>query len=75
MSLLRPSMGGRLLKAGAPAFRRAAPATLRFDSTTAVGTPLTISQAEDKETSVTEQQKTRNHNAPDYGAEVDQAAS
>jgi NADH dehydrogenase (ubiquinone) Fe-S protein 4 len=76
MSLLRPSIGGRMLKASVPAFRRAVPATLRFDSSTAVGTPLTISQVESKkETSVTEQRKTRSHNAPDYGAEVDQAAS
>jgi NADH dehydrogenase (ubiquinone) Fe-S protein 4 len=64
-----------MLKAGVPAFRRAVPATLRFDSSTAVGTPLTISQAESKETSVTEPQKSRSHNAPDYSAEVDQAAS
>ncbi|EPE36783.1 hypothetical protein GLAREA_08946 [Glarea lozoyensis ATCC 20868] len=75
MSLLRPSISGRMLKASAPVFRRALPATVRFDSSTAVGTPLTTSKSESEETSVTEQQKTRSRNAPNYAAEVDQAAS
>ena len=65
-----------MLKAGIPAFRRATPATLRFDSSTALGTPLTTSKTGNEETSVSEQQQSsRSHNAPDYSAEVDQAAS
>jgi NADH dehydrogenase (ubiquinone) Fe-S protein 4 len=64
-----------MLKASVPAFRRALPATIRFDSSTALGTPLTTSKSGSEETSVTEQQKLRSRNAPDYAAEVDQAAS
>jgi len=77
MSLLRPSITGRLLRVGVPSTRRVVPATVRFEST-ALGTLLTTSDAsseagiaktgEAKETQV-------RHNQPDYTAEVDQASS
>ncbi|KAG9238491.1 ETC complex I subunit conserved region-domain-containing protein [Amylocarpus encephaloides] len=78
MSLLRPSIGGRLLRAGAPALRRTIPGTTRFESQTAVGTPLTTSdkpQSASSETSIIEPEKPSRHNQPDYSAEVDQASS
>ena len=76
MSLLRPSIAGRLLRAGVPSTRRAVPATVRFEST-ALGTPLTtadtpsgvgVAKTESKDMQV-------RHNQPDYTAEVDQASS
>jgi len=77
MSLLRPSIAGRLLRTGAPATRRLSPATVRWESQTAVGTPLTTSvkETQTEETKVVQQQINVKHNQPDYGSEVDQASS
>jgi NADH dehydrogenase (ubiquinone) Fe-S protein 4 len=78
MSLLRPSIAGRLLRVGAPSARRAVPGTVRFDSQTALGTPLTTSESA-AGTSVTKAGESKDvqvkHNQPDYAAEVDQASS
>lgn len=64
MSLLRASIAGRLLKAGAPSVRQYVPGTVRFESTV-----LDVAKAgESKEMQV-------RHNQPDYTAEVDQASS
>jgi len=81
MSLLRPSIAGRLLRAGVPTARKALPGSVRYDTTTALGTKITTLDApgapagdslaksgEDKAVNV-------RHNQPDYGAEVDQASS
>jgi len=77
MSLLRPSIAGRLLRSGVPFTRRVVPATVRFEST-ALGTPLTPSDtasgAEIAKTGGENEVQVR-HNQPDYTAEVDQASS
>ncbi|PMD53267.1 uncharacterized protein K444DRAFT_541910 [Hyaloscypha bicolor E] len=77
MSLLRPSMAGRLLRAGAPFTRRVVPGTVRFEST-ALGTPLTSSDTASgagiAKTGGEKEVQVR-HNQPDYTAEVDQASS
>jgi NADH dehydrogenase (ubiquinone) Fe-S protein 4 len=77
MSLLRPSMAGRLLRAGAPFTRRVVPGTVRFEST-ALGTPLTSSDTASgagiAKTGGEKELQVR-HNQPDYTAEVDQASS
>ena len=79
MSLLRPSITGRLLRTGAPSTLRAIPSTKRFDSYTAAGTKLTTSTP--KENAETLPQKGQGkedlvkYNQPDYTAEVDQASS
>ncbi|KAG9242290.1 NADH-ubiquinone oxidoreductase 21kDa subunit [Calycina marina] len=81
MSLLRPSIAGRLLRAGAPATRRVIPGAVRWDSTTAMGTPLTTSDKAtqtDEKSVVSQDAPTGLHpkfNQPDYSAEVDQATS
>ena len=77
MSLLRPSIAGRLLRAGVPSSRRIVPATTRFEST-ALGTPLTTSDAASG-VGITKAGEAKEiqprHNQPDYTAEVDQASS
>jgi len=77
MSLLRPSIAGRFLRTATPATRRIVPATVRWESQTAVGTPLTTpdkgTQIEEK--NVVTQQINVKHNQPDYASEVDQASS
>ncbi|KAF8848601.1 NADH-ubiquinone oxidoreductase 21kDa subunit [Acephala macrosclerotiorum] len=76
MSLLRPSIAGRLLRTGAPIARRVVPATVRYDSHTALGTPLTTSEASSVPVEVGESKGIQpRHNQPDYAAEVDQASS
>ncbi|KAG0652513.1 NADH-ubiquinone oxidoreductase 21 kDa [Hyphodiscus hymeniophilus] len=81
MSLLRPSIAGRLLRAGGPSSLRAIPSTKRYDTTTAAGTKLTTSTPVHKSqtTDISEQGKGKkylgSHNQPDYAAEVDQASS
>lgn len=77
MSLLRPSIAGRLLRAGAPSALRPVPGSTRFNTYTAVGTPLTTSDNTQSSALSKEEVKksmTR-HNQPDYTAEVDQASS
>jgi NADH dehydrogenase (ubiquinone) Fe-S protein 4 len=73
MSLLRPSIAGRLLRAGAPSARRAIPGTVRYETSTALGTPLTKSDTTGGSEVV--EKTTPRYNQPDYGAEVDQASS
>jgi hypothetical protein len=82
MSLLRPSITGRLIRAGGSPSLRAIPSSKRFDSQTAIGTPLTTS---DKAQPALTTVKSPNdglstdiqvrHNQPDYGAEIDSATS
>ena len=78
MSLLRPSIAGRMLRISASSARRAVPGTVRFDSQTALGTPLTTSESSSG-ASVTKAGEWKDvqvrHNQPDYAAEVDQASS
>lgn len=75
MSLLRPSIAGRLLRTGGPAARRVVPATVRYDSHTALGTPLTTSDASTAVEAKDPKAIQPRHNQPDYTAEVDQASS
>lgn len=79
MSLLRRSIAGRLLRANAPAVQRFVPSTVRWESQTAVGTPLTIADKAQPESSLVEQKSSKDtpirYNQPDYTAEVDQASS
>jgi hypothetical protein len=79
MSLLRPSIAGRLLRAGAPYSLRAVPSTKRYDTNTAAGTQLTSSTPLEGGMTVQEKGKGKEdlvkHNQPDYTAEVDQASS
>ncbi|KAH6676372.1 NADH-ubiquinone oxidoreductase 21kDa subunit [Halenospora varia] len=73
MSLLRPSIGGRLLRAGSPAIRRAIPASIRFES--AISTTLTSADKPNENAVVGDAEKAPRHNQPLYAAEVDQASS
>ncbi|KAH7355194.1 ETC complex I subunit conserved region-domain-containing protein [Rhexocercosporidium sp. MPI-PUGE-AT-0058] len=76
MSLLRPSIAGRLLRAGAPCVQRHAPGTVRFESQTALGTSLTSSSPVGAGTNTGELEEVKaRHNQPEYTAEVDQASS
>lgn len=86
MSLLRPSIAGRILRAGAPsvgAVRRAVPGGVRFESTAPHGTPLAPSnntQLSETKPTIGGLESTNvevgvKHNQPDYTAEVDQASS
>jgi hypothetical protein len=84
MSLLRPSIAGRLLRATGPASRRSAPIFVRYDSQTTSGTPLTGSNKSQPayqtgESSMVNHPESASsevrHNQPDYNAEVDQASS
>ncbi|KAH8678684.1 NADH-ubiquinone oxidoreductase 21kDa subunit [Tricladium varicosporioides] len=73
MSLLRPSIGGRLLRAGPPAIRQAIPASIRFESS--ISTTLTSADQPNENALVSEAEKAPRHNRPLYAAEVDQASS
>lgn len=73
MSLLRPSIAGRLLRNGAPAARKAFPGAVRFQTSEASSVPATQSPATTKVEDTKDTQV--RHNQPDYAAEVDQAAS
>jgi hypothetical protein len=84
MSLLRPSIAGRLLRASGPAARKSMPTFVRHDSQTSSGTPLTQSDKsqpayQSGESSMVNHpgagDKQVRHNQPDYDAEVDQASS
>jgi len=79
MSLLRPSIAGRLLRARAPTSLRAVPSTKRFDTHTAAGTQLTSSTPKESGETLPQKGKGKEdlvkHNQPDYTAEVDQASS
>ncbi|OBT72398.1 hypothetical protein VF21_07489 [Pseudogymnoascus sp. 05NY08] len=79
MSLLRPSIVGRLLKAAGPAALRPAPTFARYGTQTAIGTPITESD-ESKPTQSSNAPVARadtkiTHNNPDWNVEVDQATS
>lgn len=84
MSLLRPSIAGRLLRTSGPAARRSSLVFVRHDSQTSSGTPLTGSDKSQPAQQSGESSMVNHpdagdgqvrHNAPDYFAEVDQAAS
>ena len=78
MSLLRPSIAGRLLRVGAPSSLRAVPSTKRYDTTTASGTVLTTSTPAQSSAVIPDGGKRKDakvYNQPDYAAEVDQASS
>jgi NADH dehydrogenase (ubiquinone) Fe-S protein 4 len=76
MSLLRPSIAGRLLRASVPSTRHVIPGTLRFEST-ALGTPHTSSETPPAELTKAGEAKDflPRQNQPNYTAEVDQASS
>lgn len=80
MSLLRPSIAGRLLRATAPTGLRSIPNGVRCES----GVPLTPTnmpnpKRREGESSMINHPQSKDtlvkHNQPDYGVEVDQAAS
>ena len=82
MSLLRPSLTGRLLRAGAP--RLPTITCVRYDSQTSSGIPLNPSDKpqpayQTGESSMVNHPEANEsvprHNQPDYKAEVDQASS
>lgn len=79
MSLLRPSIAGRLLRAGAPSPLRAIPSSKRYDTRTAAGAQLTsstpVESAETLPVKGKGKEDVTKHNQPDYTAEVDQASS
>jgi len=81
MSLLRPSIAGQLLRAGVPTARKALPGSARYETTIALGTKITTSDApgapagESLANSGKDKAVNVRHNQPDYSAEVDQAAS
>ncbi|KAK0119607.1 NADH:ubiquinone oxidoreductase 21kD subunit [Cadophora gregata] len=75
MSLLRPSIAGRLLRAGTPCVRRSVPGAVRFESQTALGTPLTSSTPLATQKTIEVERIEVKHNQPEYTAEVDHASS
>lgn len=79
MSLLRPSIAGRLLRAGAPVSQRLVPASVRWESGSAIGIPLEVPETNpDKSRGASLAQsggEPVRHNQPNYAAEVDQASS
>ena len=70
MSLLRPSIAGRLLQSAAPAARRPILGAVRYESHSSL---MKTSQGKVPTDSVNGRETS--HNAPDYAAEVDQASS
>lgn len=84
MSLLRPSIAGRLLRVGAPVQQQSLQSVRRWNSQTASGTPLT-SSTESQTAHTNGESNLVNHegakstpvryNQPDYKAEADQASS
>ncbi|TAQ88800.1 hypothetical protein B7494_g2898 [Chlorociboria aeruginascens] len=77
MSLLRPTITGRLLRLAAPAAHRAIPSAARFETQTTLGTPLTKSGTTEESAVVELEEKDVQikHNQPDYGVVPDQASS
>ncbi|KAG4415413.1 NADH:ubiquinone oxidoreductase 21kD subunit [Cadophora malorum] len=75
MSLLRPSIASRLLKGSAPCVRRSVPGAVRFESQTALGTPLTSTTPAVTQNNAGVEQVKAKRNQPEYTAEVDQASS
>ncbi|KAL2070451.1 hypothetical protein VTL71DRAFT_13477 [Oculimacula yallundae] len=75
MSLLRPSIAGRLLRAGAPCVSRSIPGSVRFESQTALSTPLPSSTPAPTSNPGGLEAVPQKHNQPQYKAEVDQASS
>jgi len=85
MSLLRPSITGRLLRAAGPVGARVIPASVRYDSQSAAGTPLIKSEDKSQPLHRSGQSSMENaygakdtqvsHTKPMYNAEVDQASS
>lgn len=85
MSLLRPSITGRLLRAAGPVGVRAIPASVRYDSQTSSGVPLIKNENESQplhrsgESSMENHEDAKSnmvkHNSPDWNAMVDQAFS
>lgn len=75
MSLLRPSIASRLLKGSAPCVRRSVPGAVRFESQTALGTPLTSTTPAVTQNNGGVEQVKAKRNQPEYTAEVDQASS
>lgn len=83
MSLLRPSIAGRLLRSAGPTGLRSIPSGVRYEQTSS-GVPLTPSNITQPRHSTGEsslinhpqsKDKLVKHNQPDYGVEVDQAVS
>lgn len=85
MSLLRPSIAGRLLRAAGPTGLRSIPNGVRCKQTSSdkvlPPTPSSLTQPRhiDGESPLIDfpqsKDKMPKHNQPDYGVEVDQAAS
>lgn len=85
MSLLRPSITGRLLRAAGPVGIRATPAAVRYDSQTSSGVPLVKNQDKSQPLHQTGESSMENHhegkdtlpkhNSPDWNAMVDQSFS
>ena len=85
MSLLRPSITGRLLRAAGPVGLRATPAAVRYDSQTSSGVPLVKKENESQplhrsgESSMENHEDANStlvkHNSPDWNAMVDQSFS
>lgn len=85
MSLLRPSITGRLLRAAGPVGVRATPAAVRYDSQTSSGVPLIKNENESQplhrsgESSMENHHGSKDnlpkHNSPDWNAMVDQSFS
>lgn len=85
MSLLRPSITGRLLRAAGPVGVRATPAAVRYDSQTSSGVPLIKNPTEsqplhrDGASSMENHEEASDgmvkHNSPDWNAMVDQSFS
>ncbi len=85
MSLLRPSITGRLLRAAGPVGARATPAFVRYNGQSAAGTPINNSKNKSQplhrtgESSMEGHSQAKEtfvrHNTPDWNAEVDQASS
>ncbi|RDW80840.1 putative NADH-ubiquinone oxidoreductase subunit 2 [Coleophoma crateriformis] len=73
MSLLRPSIAGRLLRNAAPAAQKAFSGAVRYQTSESSSVPATKS-ASSKQVESTKDKQVR-HNQPDYDAEVDQASS
>lgn len=74
MSLLRPSIAGRLLRAGAPASQKLGLGARRWDSQNATLLQSGESQANLVNHEASNDTQVR-HNQPDYTADVDQASS
>jgi hypothetical protein len=74
MTLLRPSITGRLLRAAGPAAGRSMPVQARYESQTST-IPLTPANPSQTSESPLSKPSPVRHNQPDYTVQVDQAAS